>query len=85
MVTKDNGFGQIKINMVVMDGVNVDGTLYLCLGQDDKVDLRALMRAGCNDVQLEREPLDAIGRKPLKYEFREHSTQVVRFMLSTGG
>ncbi len=65
--------------------LSVDGTLYLCLGQDDKVDLRALLRAGCSNKQLEQALLDGIGRKPLKHEFREHPTQLVRFMSSTGG
>jgi len=65
--------------------LSVDGTLYLCLGQDDKVDLRALLRGGCSDKQLEQALLDGIGRKPLKHEFREHPTHVVRFMSSTGG
>lgn len=65
--------------------LSVDGTLYLCLGQDDKVDLRALLCTGCSDDQLEQALLDGIGRKPLKHEFREHPTQVVRFMSSTRG
>ena len=65
--------------------LSVDGTLYLCLGQDDKVDLRTLLRAGCSDDHLDQALLDGIGRKPLKHEFREHPTQVVRFMSSTGG
>jgi len=65
--------------------LSVDGTLYLCLGQEDKVDLRTLLRTGCSDDQLDQSLLDGIGRKPLKHEFREHPTQVVRFMSSTGG
>ncbi len=65
--------------------LSVDGTLYLCLGQDDKVDLRTLLRNGCSDGQLDQSLLDGIGRKPLKHEFREHPAQVVRFMSSTGG
>jgi len=65
--------------------LSVDGMLYLCLGQDDKVDLRTLLRTGCSDGQLEQALLDGIGRKPFKHQFCEHPTQVVRFMSSTGG
>lgn len=65
--------------------LSVDGMLYLCLGQDDKVDLRVLLRSGCSDEQLEQVLLDGIGRKPFKHEFCEHPTLVVRFMSSTGG
>lgn len=65
--------------------LSVDGTLYLCLGQEDKVDLRTLLLTGCSDDQLDQTLVDGIGRKPLKHEFREHPAQVVRFMSSTGG
>jgi cyclic pyranopterin phosphate synthase len=65
--------------------LSVDGTLYLCLGQDDKVELRPMLRAGCSDAQLEQALLDGIRRKPFKHEFSEQPGQVVRFMSSTGG
>ena len=32
--------------------LSVDGTLYLCLGQDDKVELRPLLRKGISDDEL---------------------------------
>ena len=65
--------------------LSVDGTLYLCLGQDDKVALRPLLRAGCSDEALELALLDGVRRKPFKHEFCEQPGQVVRFMSSTGG
>lgn len=65
--------------------LSVDGTLYLCLGQDDKVDLRTLLRTGCSDDQLEQALLDGVGRELFKHEFCEHPTQVAGFMSSTGG
>lgn len=65
--------------------LSVDGILYLCLGQDDKIDLRTLLRSGCNDDQLELALLDGMGRKPLRHEFCEHPGQVGRFMSATGG
>ncbi|HEY0847946.1 MAG TPA: GTP 3',8-cyclase MoaA [Noviherbaspirillum sp.] len=65
--------------------LSVDGTLYLCLGKNDRVDLRAPLRAGCSNAELDTLLLDAIARKPLRHEFREQTTHIIRFMSSTGG
>ncbi len=63
----------------------VDGTLYMCLGQDHSYPLRPLLRAGINDRELTEHLLHAIALKPERHEFREHPGQVVRFMSMTGG
>ena len=65
--------------------LSVDGTLYLCLGQDDKLALRPLLRAGIDDAGLEAAILGAIGRKPERHEFREQPDKIIRFMSATGG
>jgi cyclic pyranopterin phosphate synthase len=65
--------------------LSADGTLYLCLGQNDKVELRPLLRAGISDAGLEQAIIDAIAIKPERHEFNEHPEQVVRFMSLTGG
>jgi cyclic pyranopterin phosphate synthase len=62
-----------------------DGTLYLCLGQSDKVELRPLLRAGINDEQLKQVIVNSIAMKPERHEFNEKPQQVVRFMSMTGG
>jgi len=62
-----------------------DGTLYLCLGQDDKLELRPMLRGGASDSELEDAILDAIARKPERHEFNEHPQHIVRFMAVTGG
>ena len=62
-----------------------DGTLYLCLGQNDKVELRPLLRQGISDAELEETLRAAIARKPKKHEFREQPQKIVRFMSKTGG
>ena len=62
-----------------------DGTLYLCLGQSDKVELRPLLRAGINDNALKDVLVNAIALKPERHEFNEKPEQVVRFMAKTGG
>jgi cyclic pyranopterin phosphate synthase len=65
--------------------LSVEGTLYLCLGQDDKVELRPLLRAGISDEDLQQVLIDAIVRKPERHEFNERPGKIVRFMSMTGG
>ena len=65
--------------------LSTDGTLYLCLGQDDKLELRPLLRAGISDDELKNVLIQAIALKPEKHEFKEKPEQVVRLMSMTGG
>ena len=65
--------------------LSTDGTLYLCLGQDDKVELRPLLRQGISDNELKAVLSDAINLKPEKHEFKDKPDQVVRLMSMTGG
>ncbi|MDA1106958.1 MAG: GTP 3',8-cyclase MoaA [Proteobacteria bacterium] len=65
--------------------LSVDGTLYLCLGQEDKLELRPLLRGGISDAELKHAIVAAIARKPEKHEFREKPEQIIRFMSMTGG
>lgn len=65
--------------------LSVDGTLYLCLGQNDKVELGQLMRQGARDEDLVEAIRRAIAAKPERHEFNEKPERVVRFMSQTGG
>jgi cyclic pyranopterin phosphate synthase len=65
--------------------LSVDGTLYLCLGQDDKVNLRPLLRGGASDSELEDAIFAAVNLKPERHEFNERPATVVRVMARTGG
>jgi cyclic pyranopterin phosphate synthase len=65
--------------------LSVDGTLYLCLGQDHKYELRPLLRQGISDDGLKNAIIEAIAIKPEKHEFRDKPGQIVRFMSMTGG
>jgi cyclic pyranopterin phosphate synthase len=65
--------------------LSVDGTLYMCLGQNDKYELRPLLRAGLSDAELKQHILQAINLKPERHEFNEKPETVVRFMSMTGG
>jgi len=65
--------------------LSVDGTLYLCLGQEHKYELRPLLRQGISDDGLKNAIIEAIAIKPEKHEFRDRPGQVVRLMSMTGG
>ena len=65
------------------------GKLYMCLGQDDASDLRAVLRSGAADEDLARAIHAAIARKPKGHDF-SYSRQRVggridRHMSVTGG
>jgi cyclic pyranopterin phosphate synthase len=63
------------------------GTLHTCLGQDDASDLRAVIRAGATEAQLEQAIFRAIGAKPKGHDFRIDGDRpaVARHMSTTGG
>lgn len=63
----------------------VDGTLYTCLGQEEKFEFRRLLRGGISHAELEDAIRDAISLKPERHEFKEEPGKIVRFMSSTGG
>ena len=65
------------------------GTLFMCLGQDDQADLRAVLRDGASDEELDAAIRAAIARKPKGHDFiidRRHTGPAVsRHMSVTGG
>jgi cyclic pyranopterin phosphate synthase len=65
--------------------IAVDGTAYMCLGQDEKFEFRPLLRSGCSDAELDDAILEAINLKPERHEFNEAPQKVLRFMSMTGG
>jgi cyclic pyranopterin phosphate synthase len=65
--------------------LSVDGTLFMCLGQEDRLELRPLLRNGISDEALKQAIIGAIALKPEKHEFNDQPGQIVRFMSMTGG
>jgi cyclic pyranopterin phosphate synthase len=68
--------------------ITCKGELYLCLGQEDKVDLMPLLRENPNDDgPLIQAILDSMRIKPKGHDFdlRRAEPAVVRFMSHTGG
>jgi GTP 3',8-cyclase len=65
--------------------LTVDGILHLCLGQEDRLDLRSLMRSGESDEGILAAIQAAIDHKPERHEFSERPEKIIRVMSSTGG
>ena len=69
--------------------VTCTGRIYMCLGQDDHVDLRAALRSGNPRVDLHAALDKAIGTKPKGHDFAMADGRMVgkvgRHMSHTGG
>jgi cyclic pyranopterin phosphate synthase len=65
--------------------LSVDGQLHLCLGQEHRVDLRALLRAGASDAELEAAIVQGIRNKPERHHFGQADSQIIRPMSALGG
>ncbi|WBU60378.1 GTP 3',8-cyclase MoaA [Paracoccus albus] len=69
--------------------VTCTGELYMCLGQEDRADLRAPLRNSPDDTDLTEAIRAAIARKPKGHDFdysrQKIAGQVSRHMSHTGG
>lgn len=65
--------------------LTVNGTLHLCLGQENRVPLGHAMRAGADDAELRRLILAGIAAKPERHEFLSAPRRITRVMAQTGG
>ncbi|MFT5707776.1 MAG: cyclic pyranopterin phosphate synthase [Oceanospirillaceae bacterium] len=67
--------------------VTVEGKLLLCLGNENAVDLKKIVRENNGDIDvLKQHLLAAMSNKPKEHHFTtDGEVQVVRFMSMTGG
>lgn len=65
--------------------LSVDGTLYMCLGQDSSFVLRPLLRNHCSDQELDQAIQQAIELKPKEHDFLKQPNKIKRIMSKTGG
>nr|WP_262928174.1 GTP 3',8-cyclase MoaA [Rhizobium mesosinicum] len=65
--------------------LTADGTMFLCLGQNDKVDFRPLLRAGRPDSELDIAIDRAMLIKPHRHDFITNPKAIDRIMAATGG
>lgn len=65
--------------------LSVEGNLHLCLGQEDQVPLRDLMRQGASDDQLAEAIALGIRNKPERHHFEDTGVHILRPMSALGG
>ena len=66
--------------------LTAQGRLLLCLGNENSVDLRAVLRRYPGDIKrLKQHIIHAIEKKPERHYFDPDRTDIVRFMNTTGG
>jgi cyclic pyranopterin phosphate synthase len=66
--------------------MTAEGRLLLCLGNQDSLDLREILRSHPGDAELLKSKIiEAIGNKPERHHFDPEQVDIVRFMNMTGG
>lgn len=65
--------------------LTADGRLHLCLLRDDEVDLRAALRGGASQQQIEQIVRHAVALKPWGHGLPEHILPRLRGMSQLGG
>ncbi|MCU7928947.1 MAG: GTP 3',8-cyclase MoaA [Candidatus Thiodiazotropha sp. (ex Dulcina madagascariensis)] len=65
--------------------LSVTGDLHLCLGQEDHLALRPMLRADASDHDIRQAIQAAIARKPERHQFNEAPTAIIRPMSALGG
>jgi cyclic pyranopterin phosphate synthase len=65
--------------------LSVTGTLHLCLGQNDHLELLPMLRGGSTDEEIADQIRAAVMQKPFSHEFQTNPKKIVRIMASTGG
>jgi GTP 3',8-cyclase len=62
-----------------------DGTMYLCLGQQERLSFGPLLRHGASDLEIVEALRSAMSLKPERHEFNERPEKISRIMAATGG
>ena len=66
--------------------ISAEGRLLMCLGNEQSIDLRDLLRAGRSDEDIKTTIMESLPIKPERHNFdRPEKPQIVRFMNATGG
>lgn len=65
--------------------LSASGDLHLCLGQEDRLALHPMLRAGASDESIQDAIRQAIARKPQRHNFNEAPSAIIRPMSALGG
>jgi len=66
--------------------ISAEGRLLMCLGNEESIDLRGLIRTGSTDEEIKTTIIKSLNIKPERHVFDQpEEPQIVRFMNATGG
>jgi len=66
--------------------MSAEGRLLMCLGNEESIDLRGLLRASSTDQEIKTTIINSLSIKPERHVFDQpEEPQIVRFMNATGG
>ena len=66
--------------------ISAEGRLLMCLGNEESIDLRGLLRTGSTDEEIKTIIIESLNIKPERHVFDQpDEPQIVRFMNATGG
>ena len=66
--------------------ISAAGRLLMCLGNEESIDLRGLLRADSTDQEIKTTIIESLSIKPERHVFDQpEEPQIVRFMNATGG
>ena len=66
--------------------ISAEGRLLMCLGNEESIDLRGLLRTGSTDEEIKTTIIESLSIKPERHVFDQpEEPQIVRFMNATGG
>ena len=66
--------------------ISAEGRLLMCLGNEESIDLRGLLRAGSTDEEIKTTIIESLSIKPERHVFDQpEEPQILRFMNATGG
>ena len=66
--------------------ISAEGRLLMCLGNEESIDLKGLLRTGSTDEEIKTTIIENLNIKPERHVFDQpDEPQIVRFMNATGG
>ena len=66
--------------------ISAEGRLLMCLGNEESIDIRRLLRGGSTDEEIKTIIIESLSIKPERHVFDQpEEPQIVRFMNATGG
>lgn len=65
--------------------LSVEGDLHLCLGKENRISLRDMLRQRATDEAIANAIIEAVRQKPERHSFDQPETHIIRPMSALGG